>query len=228
MQRRNQLDASADDLAFLPLNHRRHDLDLCFRPRPHANQFLKYAVILRAAIGISGTVFRHGADINRARAERFRPAHRHGKKMGIAKRYVGYWDCAAMQSWCTEFIFRNRNVLVRKSGAAYRAEMVELHDEPLPHAIEICNVFERVAFALLRALPVPRVKQRKIPGAMPLARNGSANAGVHPSAQKHYRFSHVAHVSAGANSPVRRFFPTPYFITSLLLNFRHLSSLGPR
>src|SRR6266436_618193 len=228
MQRCTQFDASPDDLAFLPLNHRRHDLDLCFRPRPRANQFLKYTVILRTAIGISGTVFRHGADINRARAERFRPAHRHGKKMGIAKRYVGYWDCAAIQSCCTEFIFRNRNVLVRKSGAAYRAEMVELHDEPLPHAIEICYVFERVAFARLRALSVSRMQQREIPVAMPLPRNGSANAGVHPPAQKHYRFSLVAHVSAGTNSPVRRFFPRPYFITSLLLNFKHLSSLGPR
>src|SRR6266404_5408608 len=213
MQRRNQFDASADDLAFLPLNHRRHDLDLCFRPRPHANQFLKYAVILRTAIGISGTVFRNGADINRARTNRLRPAHRHRKKMGIAKRHIGYWDYAAMQSWCAEFIFGNQNVLVRKSGAAYRSEMIELHDAPL---------------TLLRALPIPRVQQCEIPVAMPLPRNGSANARVHPPAQKHYRFSHVAHVSAGANSPVRRFFPTPYFITSLLLNFKHLSSLGPR
>jgi hypothetical protein len=65
--------------------------------------------------------------------------------------------------------------------------MIELHNEPLLHAIEICNVFECAAFALLRALPVPGVQQRKIPGAMPLARNGRADAGVHPPAQKHYR-----------------------------------------
>src|SRR6266403_867231 len=129
MQRCAQFDASPDDLAFLPLNHRRYDLDLCFRPRPRANQFLKYAVVLRTAIGISGTVFRHDADINCARADRLRPAHGHRKKMGIAKRYIGHWDYAAMQSWCIEFILGNRNVLVCKSGAPYRAKVIELHDE---------------------------------------------------------------------------------------------------
>jgi hypothetical protein len=67
--------------------------------------------------------------------------------------------------------------------------MIELHDEPLAHIIEICNLFERAAFALLRALPVPRMQQREIPGAMPLPRNGSANTGVHSPAQKHYRFA---------------------------------------
>src|SRR6266446_5311256 len=93
----------------------------------------------------------------------------------IAKRHVSHRNRAAMQSWCTEFIFGNRNVLVRESGPAYRAKVIKLHDESVPHAIEICNVFERAPFALLRALPVPGVQQPKILCAVPLPCNGGAN-----------------------------------------------------
>jgi hypothetical protein len=38
-------------------------------------------------------------------------------------------------------------------------------------------------------LPIACVKQRDVPGATPFARDCRAHAGVHASAQKHYRFS---------------------------------------
>ncbi len=85
-------------ISLLPhRNHRRCNFDTRFRPRSHFHQFLKHAVILRPAVRISRTVLRHRADINSVRANRFRPAHRHGKKMRIAKRHVGYRNFAGMQ-----------------------------------------------------------------------------------------------------------------------------------
>src|SRR6267378_7420723 len=109
--------------------------------------------------------------------------------MSVAKGHVGHRNRAAVRPWGTQFIFGNGNVPVGKSGAADRAKVIELHDEPLAHAVEICNVIERAPLALLCALSVPRMKQREIRRAMPLPRNSSADARVHPPAQKHHRLT---------------------------------------
>ena len=54
-----------------------------------AHQVRERTIILRTAIGIAGTILRYGADEDCCRADHFRPAHRRGEEMGVAKGYVG-------------------------------------------------------------------------------------------------------------------------------------------
>ncbi len=109
MQRGPQNQTPADDLTFLHANHRGDQLNVRFRPRAHANQVLKHAVILRPAIGIAGAVFGDRTDVNGLSANCLRPAHRNAQKMGIAKRHVGNGNLAATRSRCAQFILRNGN-----------------------------------------------------------------------------------------------------------------------
>src|SRR5215471_209330 len=109
MQRRSELDALADDLALFEGYHRRDNLNLRLWPGSHPNQLLEDLVVLRSAIRISGAVFRNRADVDRARASRFRPAHRHRKKMRITKWHVCHGDRTAVRSWRAQFIFRHGN-----------------------------------------------------------------------------------------------------------------------
>src|SRR5882672_3838113 len=114
--------------------------------------------------------------------------------MGIAKGHVSHRNRAAMRPWHTQFIFGNGNVPVGKSGAANRAKVIELYDEPLAHPVEIRNVFERAPLALLCALSVPGVKKRKMGLAVAFPRDRRADAAIHSAAQKDHRFSCVAHI----------------------------------
>src|SRR5215469_10204411 len=84
--------------------------------------------------------------------------------------------------------------------------MIEVHHHPIVHAVEIRNLLKGPSLAPLRSLSVGCMKDRNIPGAMPLARNGRAHARVHSPAQQHHRFSLVAH----------RIVFFPCFFTSLL------------
>ena len=131
MQRRAQLDAPPDDLVFFQRNHRRYHLDFCFRARPSADQFLKHTVIFRPAIRIARTVFGHCADVNRARPNGFRPAHRNSKKVRVAKRHVRHWNRAAEWARCTQSILRNGHILVREGGTpdGAKIEPVTIFDE---------------------------------------------------------------------------------------------------
>src|SRR5438046_233794 len=114
MQRRSQFDASPDDLAFLQRDDWRDDLDLRFRTRTHADQFLEHPVIFRSAIRVAGAIFRHCSDVNRSRANRFRPAHRHRKKVRIPKSNIRYGNRAAMRaSSLTVFLFSASSASLR-------------------------------------------------------------------------------------------------------------------
>src|SRR5215469_6311935 len=98
--------------------------------------------------------------------------------------------------------------------------MIEVHHHPIVHAVEIRNLLKGPSLAPLRSLSVGCMKDRNIPGAMPLARNGRANARVHSPAQQHHRFSLMAHRIV--------FFPCslgPYFVASF---FTRLWSPDPK
>src|ERR1700732_3317401 len=129
MQWRAQFHAALDDFTFLQGDHRRHDFDFRLWSRPLADYVLKSAIVLWPAIGIAGAVFGHRADVYRARSDRFGPAHRHGKKMRIAKWHVGDRNAALMRRGRVELIFGNADVLVRQRRTADRTEVIELHDE---------------------------------------------------------------------------------------------------
>src|SRR5437660_6980525 len=159
MQRGTQFDASPDNLAFLQRDDRRNDFDLRFRPRAQADQLLERTVILRATVRIAGAVFRHRSYINRSCANRLRPAHRHGKKMRIPERDVGYGNRVAARAGCAQLILRYRNALVRERRTANRAKVFEVRDKPIAHAVEIRNFVERAPFALLCALAITGVEQ---------------------------------------------------------------------
>src|SRR5713226_4211186 len=64
MQWSAQFDATPDDRALLQRDDRCDNFDLCFRPRAHADQFLKHPVIFRPTIRIAGTIFGHRPDID--------------------------------------------------------------------------------------------------------------------------------------------------------------------
>src|SRR5580700_5652089 len=168
MQRRAKLDSSPDNLAFLQRNHRRPDFDLRLRPRSHAHQLLKNLVILRAAIGIPGTILRHGPNVNRLRANGFRPAHRHGKKMRIAKRHIGHRNRTPLRPGRAQFIFRHRDFRIRKRRPANGPKMIELHNQPpaRAHSIEVRNLLKRPSFPFLGPLPITGMQQGHVPRAM--------------------------------------------------------------
>src|ERR1700730_3737374 len=157
MQRGAELDAFADDLAFLQGDHRRCDFNMRLRASAHANQFLKDAIIFRAAIGIAGAVFRDRADVDGVSADDFRPAYRYGKKMRVAKRHIsnGYFVTTRV----------GRNVLmlwygdgaVGKRGAADGSKMIQLNNQLLMHTIKIRDGFECLPFTFLRSLPITDV-----------------------------------------------------------------------
>src|SRR5690242_2082237 len=189
MQRRAQLHSFPYNLAFLHRDHWSRDFYSRLWTRSHSHQLLKNLVILRTAIWIAGAVFCDGSDINRARAYRFRPAHRHGKKMRVAKWYVGYGNSASIRPRGSKFIFRHGNLRVRERRSANGPEMIQLHHESMAHAIEIRDRFERLALALLRALSISRMEQRNVPRVVPLPSNRRAHAGVHSPAEKHHGFS---------------------------------------
>src|SRR5260370_14405051 len=90
MQWRAEFHASPDDFALLQRDHRRDNLDSCFRPHADAYQFLKCPVILRPAVRVSGTVLFDDADVDSLRANGFSPTHRHGKKMRVSKPHLGH------------------------------------------------------------------------------------------------------------------------------------------
>src|SRR5882724_2359899 len=162
MQRRAQFDAPPDDLAFLQSDDRRYDFDLRFRPRAHADQLLEHAVVLRPAIRIAGAVFCYCAYVNRPGSNRFRPAHRHGKKMRISKGNVGYGNRAAMRAGRAQLIFWDGNALVGERRSANRSKVVELHDETLSYVKPIGNLFEGAPLTLLCALAVTRMQESKV------------------------------------------------------------------
>src|SRR5262252_5192490 len=109
MQRSAELAGLAHDLAFLQRDHGSDDFDLRLWARAYANQFLKDPVVLRAAIGITGTILRHCANINGASADGFGPTHGDGKKMRVAKRHVGDGNFPAAVLGSAEFVFRYRD-----------------------------------------------------------------------------------------------------------------------
>ncbi len=94
-----------------------------------------------------------------------------------------------MRARGTQFIFRNGNAFVRKRGPANRTKVIELHDKPFAHAVEIRDVIERAPLAPLSELAVAGVQQGDVRCTMAFAGNRRAHAGVHPPAQKHNCFS---------------------------------------
>ncbi len=127
-------------------------------PGAFANHVLKGPVIFRPAIRISGAVFLHRTDVNGAGPDRFGPTNRDREKMRIAKGHVGDWNTAAVRRRRVELIFGNGDILVGERGAANRPEVIELHDEPPLHAVEIGDVGKGAEFPILGELAVSRVK----------------------------------------------------------------------
>src|ERR1700737_4630343 len=142
MQRGAELDALANDFAFLQGDYRRGDFNMRLGASAHANQFLKYAIIFRAAIGIAGTVFRDRADVDGVSADDFRPAYRYGKKIRVAKRHVsdGYFVRAGAVR--DVLMLRDGDVSVGKRGSADGSKMIQLNYHPLLHLIKIRDGFE--------------------------------------------------------------------------------------
>src|SRR4051812_20329243 len=119
MQRSPQFDSTADDLVLLELDDRSDDFDLRFGARAFTNHILKGSVIFGAAIGIAGTVFGDGTDVDRVGANGFGPAHRDGKKVRVAKRDVSDWDVAAIRTGRRmQLILGDRDALIGESRAA--------------------------------------------------------------------------------------------------------------
>ena len=69
--------------------------DLRFRSGARTYHFLKCPVVFRPTVRISRTVLFHRADIDRARAAGFHPAHRYRKEMRVAEWHIGYGNFAA-------------------------------------------------------------------------------------------------------------------------------------
>src|ERR1700736_3126217 len=158
MQRRAELDALANDFAFLQGDYRRGDFNMRLGTSAHANQFLKNSVIFRAAIGIGRAVFRDRADVDGVSADDFRPAYRYGKKMRVAKRHVsdGYFVSAGAVR--DVLMLGDGDVPVSQRGSADGSKMIQLNYQPLLHMIKIRDGFECLALALLRALPITGVQ----------------------------------------------------------------------
>src|ERR1700693_4442423 len=176
MQRGAELDALANDFAFLQGDHRRCDFNMRFRPRAHPNQFLKDAIIFRAAIWIAGAVFRDCADVDGLSADNFSPASCYGKEMRVAKRHVSNGYFAGASAVRNLLMFRDCDAPIRKGGAADGSKMIELNNQPVLHMIKIRDGFERLPFAVLRPLSVTGVQQRNVLRAMCLYRNGGTYA----------------------------------------------------
>src|ERR1700688_1640608 len=158
MQRGAELDALANDFAFLQGDYRRGDFNICFRASAYANQFLKDAIIFRAAIGIAGAVLRDRSDVDGMSADDFRPADRYGKKMGVAKRDVCDGDFVGLRMVRNMLMLRDGDAPVGKRGASDGSKMIQLNHEPMLYIIKIGDGFECLALALLRALAIPGVQ----------------------------------------------------------------------
>src|SRR5208282_6583884 len=113
----------------------RDDFDPRFGACAFAHERGKGAVKLRAAIGIAGAVFGHGADEDCGSADYFRPTHGRGKKMRVAKRDVRDWDARIGRESGARF--RDGDALVRERRAAHLREGVEADHEALVDAVEI-------------------------------------------------------------------------------------------
>src|ERR1700675_610704 len=133
MQRRAELYALANDFAFLQGDNGRDDFNVGLGASAHANQFLKDAVIFRAAIGIAGAVFRYRADVDGVSADDFRPAYRYGKEMRVAKRHISYGDFVGARVVRDVLIFGDDDVGVGQRGAADGSKMIQLNNQPMMH-----------------------------------------------------------------------------------------------
>src|ERR1700722_7659488 len=184
MQRGAELDALANDFAFLQGDHRRGDFNICFRAGAYANQFLKDKIIFRAAIGIAGAVFRNRADVNGVSADDFSPADRYGKKMGVAKRDVRDGDFVCASCFRNMLMLRDGDAPVGKCGASDGAKMIQLNDQPVWHMIKIGDGFECLALAILRALPITSVQQRDMLRAVSLYGNRRAYTRIHATTEQ--------------------------------------------
>src|SRR5450755_3427804 len=134
-----ELEAFANDSAFLEGDNRGDDFDAGFRARADANQFLESAIIFRAAIGIAGAVFGDCADVDGVSADDFGPTDGHGKKMGVAKGHVGDGNFGGAHG---VMIFGDGNVSVGKRGTADGTKMIELDDQTVFYIVKIGDEFE--------------------------------------------------------------------------------------
>src|ERR1700683_1213692 len=89
VERRFELCAATDDFAFAHVDDRGGDLDFRFWLGALADHPLEGFVILRAAVGITGTVFEDGADVDGVRVEDFGPGDGGREEVGIAGGDVG-------------------------------------------------------------------------------------------------------------------------------------------
>jgi hypothetical protein len=86
--------AAADYLVLAHGDKRRFDADGAVA-RAGADELLKGLIVGGAAVGITGAVLLDGANIDRLRAEHFRPTDGGGEKVRVAEGNVGDRDAAA-------------------------------------------------------------------------------------------------------------------------------------
>src|SRR5258708_11325546 len=182
MQWRAQFAALLHNFTLLHADHGSDDFNVRFRTRSRANEFLKNAIVLRAAIRIAGAVFRNGADVHSLSADCLRPAYGHGQKMGVAKWNVSHWNRTSGGGHI-EHVLWNGNARIRQSGTPNLTKVVQTNRKPLPDAVKTCNIFEGPALALLGALAVGGMHKRNSISAVALTGNRRGYARVHPAAQ---------------------------------------------
>src|SRR5690349_357761 len=193
---RAQFHPLADNGALLHSNHRSHHRDLRLRPRSYVRQLLKNAVVLGTTVRIARTVFRDRADKDGARANHFRPAHRHGEKMSIAKGHVGHRNGVSHYRR-VRFTLRNLYTVIGERRAADLLQVIELHHQPLANPEKISNGLECCSFPPLRTLAVARVQERYFMGR---SGDGRGYARVHPAADQNYTLGFRCHANLPRSS----------------------------
>src|SRR5262249_20015643 len=112
--------------------------DARFRTRASANQLLERFIVLGPAIRVAGTVLSNRSDVERARADGFRPTDADAQKMSVAKRDVSHGDGAGPPR--RQVIFRDGHARMGERGTANRGEIVEPDGEAISHLVKVRDI----------------------------------------------------------------------------------------
>ena len=98
--------------------------------------------------------------------------------MRIAKGNVSDGNAAAVWAARVQLIFRDRDALVGERGTSDGTEVIELYDQSVARGdvVEVGDLAEGTAFALLRTLAIAGMKKCDVGGAVTLARDRRADA----------------------------------------------------
>src|SRR6185369_7730423 len=179
LQGRTQLQSAADDLSLAECDERRGDRDVRGFGT-NADHLIEGLIVLGAAVGISGGVLRHRADVNLIRSEHLRPTDRGRKKMRVAERNVGDGNFFADVGG-----FWDGDVLVRERGAADLREAAVLDEHAGSDGEPVADLGEGFTLTGLRALAVADVHGSNARGAVFVRSYSGADGRVHTPAEEH-------------------------------------------